>query len=352
MTAIAAVHGVLPPHSYPQAQITDLLTRVFQPDTAARALLHRFHAGTRVATRHLALPIKEYTELDGFTAANNAFLATAVDLGRDAVLGALSAAGLEPADVDVVMSTTTTGVAVPSLDARIATRIGMRADVKRVPLLGLGCVGGAAGVARLHDLLLGAPGSVAVLVAVELCSLTLQRQDLSAANLIASGLFGDGAAAVVVVGADHPLAATGPRVVRTVSHLYPGSEQVMGWDIGTAGFRLVLGTEVPGLVLAHLAGDVRDLLSSQGLRIDDISRWICHPGGPKVIDAVQAALGLDHDHLAMTWNSLNRVGNLSSASVLHVFADTLAQRPPAAGDWGVLMAMGPGFCSELVLLRW
>ncbi|MFC3890898.1 type III polyketide synthase [Lentzea rhizosphaerae] len=352
MTAIAAVHGVLPPHSYPQAQITDQLTRVFQPDTASRALLNRFHASTRVVTRHLALPIEEYVDLDGFTAANDAFLAAAVDLGCDAVLGALSAAGLEPADVDVVMSTTTTGIAVPSLDARIATRIGMRADVKRVPLLGLGCVGGAAGVARLHDILLGTPSSVAVLVAVELCSLTLQRQDLSAANMIASGLFGDGAAAVVAVGVDHPLAATGPRVVGTASHLYPDSERAMGFDVGTTGLRMVLGAEVPGLVRAHLAGDVRNLLAPHALAIDDISHWICHTGGPKVIDAVQAALGLDHGHLTMTWNSLNRVGNLSSASVLHVFADTLAQRPPAAGDWGVLMAMGPGFCSELVLLRW
>jgi alkylresorcinol/alkylpyrone synthase len=352
MTAIAKVHSALPPHAYPQAQITDQLMRVFQPDTASRALLNRFHASTRVATRHLALPIEEYVELDGFTAANNAFLTAAVDLGCDAVLGALSAAGLEPADVDVVMSTTTTGIAVPSLDARIATRIGMRADVKRVPLLGLGCVGGAAGVARLHDILLGAPGSAAVLVAVELCSLTLQRQDLSAANMIASGLFGDGAAAVVVAGVDHPLAATGPRVVGTASHLYPDSERAMGWDVGTTGFRMILGPEVPGLVQAHVAADVRNLLSPHGLAIDDISHWICHPGGPKVIDAVQAALGLDDDHLAMTRNSLNRVGNLSSASVLHVFADTLAQRHPTTGDWGVLMAMGPGFCSELVLLRW
>ncbi|MCP2244053.1 type III polyketide synthase [Lentzea aerocolonigenes] len=352
MTALAAVHGVLPPHTYAQAQITDQLTRMFQPDKASRALLNRFHASTRVATRHLALPIEEYVGLDGFTAANDAFLTAAVDLGCDAVLGALSAAGLEPADVDVVMSTTTTGIAVPSLDARIATRIGMRADVKRVPLLGLGCVGGAAGVARLHDILLGAPGSAVVLVAVELSSLTLQRQDLSAANMIASGPFGDGAAAVVAVGVDHPLAATGPHVVDTASHLYPGSERAMGWDVGSTGFRMVLGPEVPGLVRAHLADDVRDLLSPHALAIDDISHWICHPGGPKVIDAVQEALGLDHDHLAMTWNSLNRVGNLSSASVLHVFADTLTQRPPRSGDWGVLMAMGPGFCSELVLLRW
>ncbi|MFD9733321.1 type III polyketide synthase [Umezawaea sp. NPDC059074] len=352
MTAITAVRGSLPRHRYPQAQLTDLFARLCLPDSASRAVVDRFHANARVATRHLALPIEEYAGLDGFTAANDAFLSVAVDLGCDAVLGALADAGLHPTDVDVVMSTTVTGVAVPSLDARIAARIGMRPDVKRIPMLGLGCLAGAAGVARLHDFLLGAPKSVAVLVAVELCSLTVQRQDPSAANMIASGLFGDGAAAVVAVGAEHPLDSAGPHVVDTTSHLYPDTERAMGWDIGGSGLKIVLGAEVPDLVRTYLADDVKTLLAPHGLVVDDISRWICHPGGPKVIETIQSVLGLDQDDLAMTWNSLNRIGNLSSASVLHVFADTLAQRPSAAGDWGVLMAMGPGFCAELVLLRW
>ncbi|WNV87001.1 3-oxoacyl-[acyl-carrier-protein] synthase III C-terminal domain-containing protein [Umezawaea sp. Da 62-37] len=352
MTAISAVHATLPQHRYPQAQLTELFTRLCLPESASHAVVDRFHTSARVATRHLALPIEEYAGLDGFTAANNAFLTVGVDLGCEAVLGALSDAGLRPADVDVVMSTTVTGVAVPSLDARIAARIGMRPDVKRIPMMGLGCLAGAAGVARLHDFLLGAPTAVAVLVSVELCSLTVQRQDPSAANMIASGLFGDGAAAVVAVGADHPLGSVGPRVVDTASHLYPDTERAMGWDVGSTGLKIVLGAEVPDLVRTYLAEDVKTLLSPHGLVVDDISRWICHPGGPKVIETIQSVLGLDHDDLAMTWNSLNRIGNLSSASVLHVFADTLAERPSAPGDWGVLMAMGPGFCAELVLLRW
>jgi alkylresorcinol/alkylpyrone synthase len=352
VTTLAAVRGVLPPHRYAQAELTELFADLCLPEADSRRIARRLHGSARVATRHLALPIERYAELDGFTAANDAFLTVATDLGCDAVLGALDDAGLEPQDVDLIMSTTVTGVAVPSLEARIAARIGLRPDVKRVPTLGLGCLAGAAGVARLHDFLRGASDSVAVLVSVELCSLTVQRGDPSAANMVASGLFGDGAAAVVAVGPAHPNASGGPHVVDTRSHLYPDTDRAMGWDVGSTGMKIVLGAEVPQLVEQYLAADVDQLLSPHGLRSTDVARWICHPGGPKVIEAIQTALDLDEDDLAMTWQSLNRIGNLSSASVLHVLQDTLAQRPAGTGDWGVLMAMGPGFCSELVLLQW
>jgi alkylresorcinol/alkylpyrone synthase len=352
VTTISAVHGVLPPHRYPQAQLTEMFAELCLPDPLTRAVARRFHTSAQVATRHLALPLEQYVELNDFTAANDAFLSVAVDLGCEAALGALDSVGLRPSDVDLVLSTTVTGIAVPSLDARIAARIGMRPDVKRVPLVGLGCLAGAAGVARLHDFLRGWPTSVAMLVSVELCSLTVQRQDSSTANMIASGLFGDGAAAVVAVGEEHPAASAGPRVVDSVSHLYENSLRAMGWDIGSTGLKVVLGAEVPELVRTHLANDVERLLSPHGLKVGGIARWICHPGGPKVIETIQSVLGLDEDDLAMTWRSLRRIGNLSSASVLHVFADTLARRPASSGDWGVVMAMGPGFCAELVLLQW
>lgn len=312
--------------------------------------MRRLHSSAKVATRHLALPIESYPLLTGFTAANDAFIDVGVELGTQAVAGALDEAGIRPHDVDLIMSTTVTGIAVPSLDARIAVRLGFRPDVKRIPMLGLGCAAGAAGIARVHDYLHGHADGVAVFVSVELCSLTIQRDDPTVANLVASGLFGDGAAAVVMMGEQRQ--HEGPTVIATKSHLYPNSERVLGWDVKDSGLKIVLGVEVPDLVRKYLAADVNGLLADHGLAIDDIQTWICHPGGTKVIDTIQSALGLDESALALTRQSLRDVGNLSSASVLHVLRDTLAGRPPPAGAWAVLMAMGPGFATELVLLRW
>jgi alkylresorcinol/alkylpyrone synthase len=255
------------------------------------------------------------------------------------------------------VSATVTGLAVPSLDARVAALTGMRPDVVRLPLVGLGCVAGAAGVARLHDYLIGRPGSVAVLMCVELCSLTLQRDDISMANLVASGLFGDGAAAVVAVGSDRApaldetLGVPQPDVLATRSRLYPDSERTMGWDVGSSGLKIVLDSNVPVLVSRYLGEDVSGFLHDHGLTQDDIEWYVAHPGGPKVLEAMEEALGVPREALQVTWDSLARIGNLSSASVLHVLADTLTDRPPRPGSYGLMLAMGPGFCSELVLLR-
>ncbi|HEY6739086.1 MAG TPA: 3-oxoacyl-[acyl-carrier-protein] synthase III C-terminal domain-containing protein, partial [Actinopolymorphaceae bacterium] len=226
----------------------------------------------------------------------------------------------------------------------------LRDDIKRLPLFGLGCVGGAAGIARIHDYLRAWPTHSAILLSVELCSLTLQRSDPSMANLVASALFGDGAAAVVMRGSR--VDGAGPSVVATRSALYPGTERVMGWDIGDTGFRIVLGADVPEVVHRHLDTDMKAFLGDHGLTVADVAAWVCHPGGPKVLQAVESTLRLPPGALDVTWASLARIGNLSSASVLHVLHDTMASRRPPVGSPGVLLAMGPGFCSELVLLEW
>jgi alkylresorcinol/alkylpyrone synthase len=307
----------------------------------------------KVTRRHLALPLERYPELDRFSRANDAWIGAATELGGRAVADALARADLAPADVDHFFFVTVTGVATPSIESRIALRLGMRSDVKRIPIFGLGCVAGAAGLARAADVLRGDPGGVALLLSVELCSLTLQREDLSVANVVASGLFGDGAAAAVLAGgARAAAAAPRPRVLATRSVLYPGTERVMGWDVVDSGFKVVLSGEVPQVVRRFLRADVDRFLADHGLDLGRIRHVVAHTGGPKVLEAVEASLELAPGALERSWRSLADVGNLSSASVLFVLADLLDSGEPREGDLGLLVAMGPGFCAELVLLGW
>jgi len=347
---IAAVGSALPPHFYDQ----DTLLAAFREHWAQRYFnlgrLEQLHRNVLVGGRHLALPMEEYAGLDTFGKANDAWIRVAQEVGEAAVRNALAAAGLGPGDVDTLIFVTVTGVAAPTIDARLMNRLSLRPDTKRVPVFGLGCVAGAAGVARAADYVRAFPDQVAVLLSVELCSLTLQRDDLSIPNLIASGLFGDGAAAVVVVGVERT--EPGPRVVATRSVFYPDTERVMGWEVSERGFGIVLSAEVPDVTRRFLRRDVDAFLAEHGLSRRDIASWVAHPGGPKVLEAMQDALELAPDALELTWKTLREVGNLSSTSVLLVLEETMRSRRPAPGSPGMLLAMGPGFCSELVLLEW
>lgn len=354
---IAAVGKAFPRHYYPQDVLLEALRSRWSLRHFNGERLERLHRNVLVGGRHLALPIEEYAGLTTWGKANDAWIRVAQEVGAAAVRDGLARAGLTPADVDALLFVTVTGVATPSIDARLMNLLELPSRVKRLPIFGLGCVAGAAGVARAADYVRGYPDQVAVLLSVELCSLTLQGEDLSIPNLIATGLFGDGAAAAVVVGSaraagEGPNGAAGPQIVASRSIFYRDSERVMGWDIGETGFRIVLSADVPQVVRDHLRADVDAFLAEQGLTRADISSWVCHPGGPKVLEAMQETLELPPGALDVTWRSLREVGNLSSTSVLLVLEETLAAHRPVPGSWGMLLAMGPGFCSELVLLRW
>ena len=358
---ILSVGRAFPEHYYDQDQLLDALRSHWLKEHFNPQRLERLHKNVLVSGRHLALPLEEYEDLETWGAANDAWIRVAQKVGAEAVRDALDRANVEPEEVRMLMTATVTGVATPSLDALLINRLGLRSDTKRVPIFGLGCVAGAAGIARAADYVKAFPDQIAVFLSVELCSLTVQKGDLSIPNLIATGLFGDGAAAVVIAGREAakrhgdrvpPTEGPNPTVLDTRSVFYPDTERVMGWDISDRGFQIVLSAEVPDMVHRHLRKDIDGFLAEHQMTRADISTWICHPGGPKVLSAMQEGLELPDGALDLTWNSLRSVGNLSSSSVLMVLRDTLDLGKASPGDLAMLLAMGPGFCSELVLLRW
>lgn len=353
---ISGVGSALPRHAYEQETLLAELEKAWSQRHYNLERLRQLHRNVLVGGRHLAVPIEAYENLTTFGKSNDAWIEVALEVGGEALVAALDAAELDRDQLHGIVFVSVTGLAVPSIDARLINRLGLRRDLHRVPVFGLGCVAGAAGLARAADLALAHPDHNVALLSVELCSLTLQREDLSIPNLIASGLFGDGAAAVIVSGTGARQGteggATGPRVLATRSSFYPATERVMGWDISERGFGVVLSAEVPEMVERHLRSDVDVFLADYGLTRGDIASWVCHPGGPKVLQAMERTLELEEGALELTWRSLREVGNLSSTSVLMVLERTLAERRPAVGSYGMLLAMGPGFCSELVLLGW
>ncbi len=350
MTRIAGVASAFPRQYYRQEQIAEALRRHWDNGLENPKVLERLLTRVGVDGRYLALPIEAYDDLTTWGKSNDAWIEVAEDLAEQSICRALTRAGLCEADLDAIFFVSVTGVASPSIDARLMNRMKLRTDIKRNPIFGLGCVAGAAGLARAADYVRAFPKQCAVLVSVELCSLTWQRKDLSVANLISSGLFGDGSAAVIVAGSGRN--ASGPQVLGTRSSFYRGTEHVMGWDISEEGFRIVLSTEVPEMVRKHLARDVDGFLADHNLARSDIDTWIMHTGGPKVLDATAESLDLPDGALDVSWQTLRRVGNLSSTSVLLVLEEFMNRRRPAIGSYSILAAMGPGFCSELVLLRW
>jgi alkylresorcinol/alkylpyrone synthase len=340
---IASVASAFPENYYDQQVLTDALKNDWRHRLPNPDILDRLDESMKVEGRYLVHTLDFYENLTTWGQANNAWIDHALELGEEALCKALHAAGMKPKDLSAIYVTSVTGIAAPSIDARLVNRMGLSPNIKRIPIFGLG-------IARAADYVHGYPDQAAALLSVELCSLTLQRDDLSMAHLISALLFGDGAAATIIVGSKRK--SDGPEILATKSIFYPHTERVMGWDISEKGFRIVLSPEVPDTVVKHLGKDVDAFLAEQGHKRSDIKTWVMHTGGPKVLEATATALGLNEKDLAASWECLRKVGNISSTSVLLVLEDVYMNRRPEPGSLSILAAMGPGFCSELVLLRW
>ncbi|MBX7059798.1 MAG: hypothetical protein K1X75_17170 [Leptospirales bacterium] len=351
MPRIAAVASALPPHRYSQDELIAAFRDLWSERHFNLDRIEQFHRNVLVGGRCLSLPLEEYRQLQGLGKTNAAWTTAALEIGERVARAALQQAQLPALEIDHFISTTITGLAVPSIEARLMNRMPFPRHMKRTPVFGLGCLAGAAGIARLHDYL-NHSDEAGMLLSVELCSLTLQREDLSIANIVSSGLFGDGAASVLMLGEDHP--AVRPEMPETIDSraiFFPDSERVMGWDVVDTGFKIVLSSEVASFAAAHLRPGIEDFLADHGLKLKDIALWIAHPGGPKVISAMAEALDLPEDALELSRQSLAEVGNLSSASVLFILKESLERKRPPRGSYGVLVAMGPAFCAEAVLIR-
>ena len=354
MPVIVSTTTGFPEHYYPQSTLLDAAQQEWKLVRASIVKpLEQFYTNVKVNGRYLSWPLERYKERTTFEERNNAYIETALALGEQTICALLDQVQMSPQEIDQLTVISTTGIAVPSLDARLMNRIPFSRHMKRLPLFGLGCMGGAAGIARTADYLQGHPKEAVILLAVELCSLTIQRDDLSLANIVASGLFGDGAAAVLMVGDHHPLAQTGlPRVIDSQSHFFPETEHIMGWEVTNSGLKVMLAADIARLAQTQVRPTLESFLGKHNLTIADIDHWLVHPGGPKVIEALEDGLSLPAEALALSWETLADAGNISSASVLLILDKTMNRLQPEPGQYGMLMAMGPAFSAEMVLLQW
>jgi alkylresorcinol/alkylpyrone synthase len=347
---IANTATAFPQYYFTQREVVDALRNYWDKGEECAHILERLHFRTGVEGRYYCRPLSEYQNLDTWGKMNDVWIEVAEQLGERAIDCVLKTAGVGRDQIGALFFVSVTGVSSPSIDARLVNKMKLNPNLKRNPIFGLGCVAGAAGLARAADYVRAFPDQIAILLSVELCSLTWQRGDTNPAALIASGLFGDGAVAVLIAGANVRL--SGPNLVASTQVFYPDTQDVMGWKISEKGFQVILSPEVPNVVLNNLGKNVDDFLATRGLKRSDIGSWIMHTGGPKVLEATAEALGLKNGELDVSWQALKRVGNLSSGSVLVVLDEVMKNRRPAPGTKSILAAMGPGFCAEMSLLEW
>ncbi|HXU63213.1 MAG TPA: 3-oxoacyl-[acyl-carrier-protein] synthase III C-terminal domain-containing protein [Polyangia bacterium] len=349
---IASTATAVPAHAATQSQVKERLREMLPlPARRLDAAMELFDH-TAVERRYSVEPLERLGTLRGISDMQARYRESAIALARQVATEALARAEVEPRDVDLLITVSCTGIMIPSVDAHLVNQMGFRSDVRRLPITELGCVGGASALARAHDFLVGFPEARALVVAVELPSLSMQRADLSPANLISTALFGDGAAAVLLAGANARASGRRARILETLAHIFPESTWALGFDLEDDGFHSVLSKEVPALLKSEIGSLVRKLADRRGLSRDQLTSFILHPGGRKILTYAEEELGLAREDTQPSWDVLRDFGNQSSASVLFVLHEWLTKRHPAAGSHGILAAFGPGLSTEMLLLEW
>jgi len=341
-------YRALPAHVVTQEQVKAYMGPVFGLDERRLQLMLSVVENSRVDERRIVFPVEYVVEPRPLSQVNREYQEQATALGREAAAGALREAGMRADEIDLLITVSCTGIMIPSLDAFLVNELGMRRDTRRLPVTELGCAAGAAALALAADYVRAWPESNVLVVAVELPSLTFQRNDVSPAHLISCTLFGDGAAAVVVTGQDR----SGARVQGAQSHLFPDTYDAMGFDLRDSGFHIVLSKSVPSLIREHIGGLTTEFLANYGMSREELTFFWLHPGGQKVMVAMEQELGINGDKTRASWEVLAKHGNLSSVTVLYIMEEALRRGEPAKGERGLMAAFGPGFSAEMLLLEW
>ena len=344
---LAAIATAVPPHRLDQNNVVARVEQLFGRSPDFERLIP-VYANSGIDCRYSVVPFEWFDESHGLADRNRAYVAGALDLIEAAAGRALDRAGIGLSEIGGIVTVSTTGVATPSLDALLIERLRLPPTLTRLPIFGLGCAGGAMGLARAAILAASMPDKAVLFVVVELCTLQFRRDDLARSNIVATALFGDGAAAAVL----RCSGATGPAVLATGEHTWPRSLDVMGWDVAEDGLKAIFSRDIPRLVAAELRPVLHDFLKQHELSLADIDRFVCHPGGPKVIDAYETVFGAGFPGAAEARRSLTLYGNMSAASVLFVLEAMLDAAQSAGEDWGraLLTALGPGFSAGFVVL--
>jgi len=333
-----------PDNIIPQTEAAETASRLFSDRFQDFKYLARVFESTGIRQRHLARPLSWFEQPHGWQDRMAAYAEVASELFRRTATAALQRAGLEAREVDCVVTASSTGLATPSLEARLAGEMGFRGDIERVPIFGLGCAAGVSGLAVATKMARSRPGAVVLFIAIELCSLAFRLDELTRPNIIATALFGDGAAACVLRAGESGIA----EIESTGEHLFPDSLGIMGWKIDDTGFGIVLEQSLPVFAETHLKGAVAGILERSRLLISDIDRFICHPGGAKVLIALEKALGLQEGSLDIEREVIGDYGNMSSPTVLFVLERMIAAGLPSRS---ALLAMGPGFSASCITLK-